>query len=68
MSSVTIKNHPGVLYCDLGHKTGSEFKYDVVLKDGWHFAALHEGSPDDYRQWSGFNSVAEFYEAEPKRF
>ena len=66
MTSVTIKIHPSVVSCEAGAVTGSEHKYDVMLKAGWHFSALNEGNPHDLRTWSGFDTVAEFLDAEPR--
>lgn len=56
-----ITSHPGVETCTSGEATGSDYKHDVWLKDGWKFKrGRMEGC-----QGAFFNSVADFKYAEP---
>jgi len=58
----TIRNHPGVRYCVLGDEAGSDYRYFVLLRDGWTFT---EGAKSDCTG-GGFNRVADFHDAQAK--
>lgn len=56
-----IKNHPGVLECESGEANASDYKHDVLLKEGWMFES---GRMAGCR--SGlFQTVADFKSAHP---
>lgn len=59
--SKKVTEHPAVQECDFGPDTGSDYKYDVLLKEGWVFK---RGRMADCRT-GFFNSVADFEHAEP---
>ena len=60
---VTIRNHPGVEEALWGPNYGSDYKFDVALKDGWIFTAGRmAGTRSGF-----FNSVSEFRYSEPKQ-
>lgn len=57
----TVKDHPGVSFCDAGRNQASDYRYYVELKEGWLFK---------YGKAAGcgclfFNSLADFIYAEP---
>lgn len=68
-ASKYIDNHPGVKESDGGEVCGGIRKYDVLLKDDWHFAGLDERT-DEYniRRCGFFDTVAEFKKAKPTKF
>ena len=64
----TIANHPGV--ADYSSEYHVEFgtAHDVILKEGWHFAALDGNAKRDdwaHRMTGIFYSAKEFTEALP---
>lgn len=61
--SKTIGNHIAVLECDPPSRSGSDYKYDVILHEGWVFES---GRMRDGR-CGGFNTVKEFKDANPIR-
>lgn len=71
-ASKYINNHPGVREADPGSVLGGERKYDVLLKDDWHFAGLDGDAPywNDYerRRTGFFDTVTEFKAARPTQY
>lgn len=65
-----IKDHPGVEECVSGEAGGAPKKYDVWMKDGWHFLGLDgfDEPCDATRRQGFFNTVAEFKDALPHKF
>lgn len=55
-------NHPAIKIVECGWDNGSDYKYEIVLNDGWQFVgwrSVHMGF---------FNSVSEFKIASPTFF
>jgi len=56
-----IANHQGVIECESGEANASDYKHDVLLRDGWKFK---HGRMAGCR--SGlFQTVQDFKDAEP---
>lgn len=56
-----IVEHPGVEECASGDAGGSDYKYDVLLKEGWVFKrGRMEGCQTGF-----FNNVTDFLYAQP---
>jgi hypothetical protein len=58
-----IAAHPGVLECDDGVGGGSDYRHDVLLREGWQFK---RGRMAGCRT-GFFHTVADFRDAEPER-
>ena len=59
----TIAEHPAVFECDSGKANGSDYKHDVLLREGWVFAF---GRMAGCR--SGlFHTAADFIQAQPTK-
>ena len=58
-----ILEHPGVAQCDSGHDGGSDYKHDVLLKDGWQFKRGRMAGG----RCGFFRSVKTFLEAQPMK-
>ena len=59
--SKTILNHPAVEEHLCGYSEGSDYKYDVFLKEGWVFKNFRmEGCRGGF-----FNSIEDFFDARP---
>lgn len=65
-----ITSHPGVQEVDDGIEGGAECRYDVILKEGWHFFGLDNVTEpgDSQRRMAFFDTVAEFKAALPMRW
>jgi len=58
-----IVDHPAVLECDSGYDGGSDYKHDVLLKEGWVFSlGRMEGCRTGF-----FHTVKDFKMCEPIR-
>lgn len=59
--SKKVTGHPSVEECDFGPDSGSDYKYDVLLKEGWEFK---NGRMAGCRT-GFFQSAEDFFYAEP---